>query len=73
MMTTATCACSWHPPAIDAGDNAALPSGVLTDILGYPRFIDIASVTDTGNGTPPIVDMGAYEAQIVVYLPVLRK
>jgi hypothetical protein len=28
-----------------------------------PRFIDIPSVPDTGNGTAPIVDMGAYERQ----------
>jgi hypothetical protein len=60
-------------PAIDAGDNAAVPFGVLTDLLGFPRFVDIASVPDMGSGTPPIVDMGAYEAQLVVYLPVLQK
>ncbi len=60
-------------PAIDAGDNTAVPAGVLTDLLGLPRFIDIASVADTGDGAPPIVDMGAYEAQVVVYLPVLNK
>jgi hypothetical protein len=60
-------------PAIDAGDNAAVPSGIVTDLLGFPRFIDIASVPDTGSGTPPIVDMGAYEAQVLVYLPVLQK
>jgi len=60
-------------PAIDAGDNDAVPSGVTTDLLGYTRFIDIASVPDTGNGTPPIVDMGAYEAQVVIYLPLLGK
>ena len=60
-------------PAIDAGDNAAVPIGVTTDLLGYPRFVDIASVVDTGNGSPPIVDMGAYEAQIVVYLPILSQ
>ena len=60
-------------PAIDAGNNAAVPSGVLTDLLGFPRFVDIASIVDTGNGTPPIVDMGAYEAQVVVYLPLIRR
>ena len=60
-------------PAIDAGDNSAVPAGVLTDLLGYPRFIDIASVPNTGSGTPPIVDMGAYEVQLIVYLPVLQK
>ena len=61
-------------PAIDAGDIAAVPFGVTTDLLGYPRFVDIASVPDTGSGTPPIVDIGAYEAQIlVVYLPLTMK
>ncbi len=60
-------------PAIDAGDNSAVPSGVLSDLGGYPRFIDMASLPDTGLGTPPIVDMGAYEAQFVVYLPVMQR
>jgi predicted outer membrane repeat protein len=38
-------------PAIDAGDNAAVPSGVTTDIAGNPRIVD------------ETVDMGAYESQ----------
>ncbi|HJR80936.1 MAG TPA: choice-of-anchor Q domain-containing protein [Anaerolineales bacterium] len=50
-------------PAIDAGDNTAVPGGVTTDLVGNPRFKNISSVADTGNGTPPIVDLGAYEAQ----------
>jgi predicted outer membrane repeat protein len=50
-------------PAIDAGDNSAVPSGVTTDLGGNPRFVDIPTVADTGSGTPPIVDMGAYEVQ----------
>jgi hypothetical protein len=51
-------------PAIDAGNNAAPGlSGVTTDLKGYPRFVDISTVSDTGSGTAPIVDMGAYEAQ----------
>ena len=47
-------------PCIDAGDNSALalPS---TDIDGDDRKIDDPGVADTGNGTPPIVDMGAFE------------
>ncbi len=49
-------------PAIDAGDNSAVPVGVTTDRDGSPRFIDMPSVADTGSGTAPIVDMGAYEA-----------
>jgi uncharacterized repeat protein (TIGR01451 family) len=52
-------------PAIDAGDNAALPPDILTDLDGNPRFVDIPTVPDTGSGAPPIVDMGAYEAQFV--------
>lgn len=35
---------------------------------GNPRFIDNPFVTDTGNGTPPIVDMGAYEAPGIIYV-----
>jgi LPXTG-site transpeptidase (sortase) family protein len=50
-------------PAIDAGNNSAVPAGVTTDLDGTPRFVDIPTVPDSGNGTPPIVDMGAYEEQ----------
>ncbi|MBN1922512.1 MAG: SBBP repeat-containing protein [Anaerolineae bacterium] len=53
-------------PAIDAGDNSVVPSGIVTDLHGKLRFVDIPFVPDTGNGTPPIVDMGACEAQQVV-------
>jgi hypothetical protein len=49
-------------PAIDAGDNTAVPAGVIIDLDGNLRFVDIFTVPDTGNGTAPIVDMGAYEA-----------
>ena len=49
-------------PAIDAGDNTAVPAEVTTDLDGNPRFADIPGVADTGSGTAPIVDMGAYEA-----------
>ena len=57
-------------PAIDAGDNTAVPTTVTTDLDGNPRFVDIPSITDTGNGTAPIVDMGAYERQkFLIYLP----
>jgi hypothetical protein len=48
-------------PAIDAGDNTAVPVGVITDLDGSPRFINVFCVPDTGYGTAPIVDMGAYE------------
>lgn len=51
-----------HSPAIDAGDNGAVPFGITTDLDGNPRFFDVPFIADTGNGMPPIVDMGAYEA-----------
>ena len=46
---------------IDAGKNAAVPAGITTDLDGLPRFTDVPTTVDTGSGTPPIVDMGAYE------------
>jgi parallel beta-helix repeat protein/predicted outer membrane repeat protein len=60
-------------PCIDAGDNSAVPAGVTTDLDGNPRFADIPTVSDTGNGTPPVVDMGAYETQNSVYLPLVLR
>ncbi|RLB35562.1 MAG: hypothetical protein DRH12_16575 [Deltaproteobacteria bacterium] len=61
-------------PAIDAGDNTAVPADTAdldgdgnTDELipfclaGFPRFANVLSRADTGNGSAPIVDMGAYE------------
>ena len=47
-------------PCIDAGDNSA-PALPTTDIDGDDRKIDDPAVDDTGNGTAPIVDMGADE------------
>lgn len=48
-------------PAVDAGNNAAVPGGTTTDVAGLPRFFDDPGVVDTGAGTPPLVDMGAHE------------
>ena len=50
-------------PCIDAGDNTAVPAGITTDLDGNPRFVDDPSTIDSGNGDPPIVDMGAFEFQ----------
>jgi predicted outer membrane repeat protein/parallel beta-helix repeat protein len=47
-------------PCIDAGNNLA-PTLPATDIDGDDRKMDDPAVDDTGNGTPPIVDMGADE------------
>ncbi|UCC30456.1 MAG: hypothetical protein JSU86_19935 [Phycisphaerales bacterium] len=52
-------------PCIDAGDNT-VPAlvGITTDFDGSARFADDPTVDpDPGNGTPPVVDMGAYEYQ----------
>jgi hypothetical protein len=49
-------------PAIDAGLNAAVPPEVTVDLDGSPRFVDDPTVEpDPGVGTPPVVDMGAFE------------
>ncbi len=63
-------------PCIDAGDNAAVPADALDldddgdtaepiplDLDGANRFADDITRPDTGSGTPPVVDMGAYEIQ----------
>jgi hypothetical protein len=63
-------------PCIDSGDNSSIPSDVLDldldgdvtepvpfDLDGNARFRDVPGIPDTGSGTPPIVDMGAYEEQ----------
>jgi len=56
-------------PCLDAGDNRALAQTtacgfwheVDTDLDGGERFQDEPDVADTGSGTSPIVDLGAYE------------
>ena len=62
-------------PCIDAGNNEAPGlSGIATDLDGKPRFSDVVSVPDTGNGAAPIVDMGAHEAiWHPVYLPLVLR
>jgi hypothetical protein len=66
-------------PCIDAGDNAAVPADMLDldgdgntteplpfDLSGWARFVNDPLIPDTGSGTPPIVDMGAYEYRVEV-------
>ena len=63
-------------PCIDAGDNTAVPQDtedidddtnttepIPWDLDDKPRFYDAPLTVDNGIGTPPIVDMGAYEYQ----------
>jgi hypothetical protein len=50
-------------PCLDAGENAAVPADLSGDLDGCFRFVDDPSTVDTGTGTPPIVDMGAYECR----------
>ncbi len=60
--------------AIDAGTNALVPADVgdldedgdrleplPLDFAGNPRFVDDPQTVDTGMGTPPLVDIGAFE------------
>jgi hypothetical protein len=63
-------------PCIDAGDNGLVLVDAFDldgdgntleptpfDLDLSPRFVDVPGVPDTGAGTAPIVDMGAYERQ----------
>jgi hypothetical protein len=50
-------------PAIDSGINSFVPTGTTTDFDGNPRFRNDPTVADSGNGTAPIVDRGAFERQ----------
>ena len=50
-------------PAIDAADNTQI-APVPFDQAHAPRYVNDPNTTDTGVGTAPIVDMGAYEASI---------
>ncbi|MBL8859559.1 MAG: right-handed parallel beta-helix repeat-containing protein [Planctomycetes bacterium] len=51
-------------PAIDAGDNTAVPAGSTLDLARRPRFSDEPAVPDTGIGSAPIVDIGAFEGAV---------
>ncbi len=49
-------------PCIDSGDNTAyLDSYSTLDALGNPRRMDDPNTVDTGLGTAPFIDIGAFE------------
>jgi len=58
----------FHSPCVDAATSTGAPS---TDVLGLKR-VDIRAVTDSGAGTYPWYDMGAYEAVVehVIFISV---
>lgn len=49
-------------PAIDAGNNEAVPPEIVTDLDGAPRVADHPCLPADGTGGP-IVDLGPYEVQ----------
>ncbi|MCC7012488.1 MAG: right-handed parallel beta-helix repeat-containing protein [Planctomycetes bacterium] len=49
-------------PAIDAGSNAAA-IGLTLDLNGLARFVDDCARPDTGAGSAPLIDIGAFESQ----------
>jgi len=54
-----------NSPCTDAGDNSVVPVGVTVDLDGVARFVDDPAAPNVGVGTPPYVDMGAYEVQLI--------
>jgi len=52
-------------PCIDAGKNALVPVGISTDLDGSARFLDDPDAPDVGAGSPPLVDMGCFERQVL--------
>jgi hypothetical protein len=61
-------------PCIDAGENVSVAPDWLdldgdgnttepvpVDLDLHRRFVEVPAVPNTGSGTPPIVDLGAYE------------
>jgi hypothetical protein len=49
------------PDLTDLDDDGNTTEPIPWDLDGHDRFIDDPCTPDTGIGTPPIVDMGAYE------------
>ncbi len=56
-------------PAVDSGDSAFVPSGVVQDLNGGPRFTR-ARFLEKSSASPP-VDLGAFETN-VIYIPFVK-
>jgi hypothetical protein len=52
------------PDLADLDDDGNTTESIPWDLDGHNRFVDDPCTPDTGVGTPPIVDMGAYERGI---------
>ena len=46
---------------IDSGSNLRVPGNIGNDLAGDDRFVDDPGMPDTGEGSAPLVDRGAYE------------
>ncbi len=75
--TDDNCRLQLTSPAIDAADTNQVSADITdvdqdgntaeqitVDILGNPRRVNIASVADTGAGSAPMADRGAYETPV---------
>lgn len=49
--------------AIDSGSNPLATVGSTTDFAGQPRYRDDPNAVNSGTGTAPLIDRGAYERQ----------
>jgi hypothetical protein len=57
------------PDSLDLDDNGDTSEPTPIDLAEAPRFHDDLGTTDSGAGTPPIVDMGSFEYQLTSGCP----
>ncbi|MHC4624569.1 MAG: DUF1565 domain-containing protein, partial [Planctomycetota bacterium] len=56
------------PDTADLDNDSNTSEPTSRDLIGHLRFIDDPNTSDTGGGTSPIVDMGAYEFILEIYV-----
>jgi hypothetical protein len=56
------------PDTADLDNDGNTSEPTSRDLIGHLRFIDDPNTADTGSGTSPIVDMGAYEFILEIYV-----